>query len=516
MLDFLPFSFTSVPHQLSGSGANSFISDGTPNFSISDHGTFDATTAPPALHIASSCKIQQADFTAQASLTTPSSLFVQFGKRKDSFRSSFRNSFFSFPENKRRSLSSSSFVPRKKSGQKKEALKTLVDSSPSESESINGGTVSSQSKQKMDPLEPLISSLTRRPVRAAQRQSSIQSTSEPPSITRFPFSSRSVSVQESSSDSPSDEFIDLNIQATLFLTGQAGSYSPAAFNSLAKNAERLLSRLQAAYKGCKMSLREVTMEKETQAEELEGCQMRVRHLQMQLDKMTAQFAEQDQGMKNLVDGLVQEKQSQQKQQEHGTPKRGTGAMTATRADLRYHKPPGNSEIIEARRGSDISTRSVISDSGFESDEESPTNTVGVKHQDAPSPSASVSSISPINSKSRDLSCVTNLPPPTLSYPPATAQPPRPKASSIRVSGRLPSTQRNPAWSSSSTLRNPFETDTSCSNCQGVRASEAWNVVNVLQEENRGLKERLGHLESSLDGCLDLVTSLIENGRITTT
>lgn len=500
MLDFLPLSFTSVSRCVPVSGANSRTSGGISHFSVSDHGAFDATTAPPAMHVASPCNVQQVDFTAQASLTSPSPLFTKSSKRNHSIHSS-RDVLVSSPGNKSRSPPSSSTIARMGLGQKREALETFADRSESESEEVNVGIALSQIKRKMDPFEPPISSLTHRPARAVQRR--------PPSITRFPFFSRSASVQESSSpDYPSDEFIDLNIQATLFPNGQADSYSPAAFNSLAQKAERLLSRLQAAYKECKMSLREITAEKETQAEELEGCQMRTRHLQMQLDQMTAKFAEQDQAMMNLVDELAWEKQSKQQQEEQRTPKRGARATTTARANRTYKNAPEISETTEARRGSDISTLSVISDSGFESDEENSKNMVGVKHQDTPSPSVSAKSVSPTNA--RDFALLTSLPPPTIPYPLATAQPSRPKAPPVRAPGLVSSVHKNPAWTS--TLRNPFET--SCSNCQGVRASEAWNVVNVLQDENRGLKERLGHLESSLDGCLDLVRMMTEKGRMT--
>lgn len=511
MLDFLPLSFTLGSHRPPVSCASSCTSDGIPHSSFSDHGAYDATTVPPVMHIASPCKIQQADFTAQASLRSPPSLFTQFGEWNHSIqylRSSSGCLYLSSSGNKSRSPSSSSIVARKGLGRKKEAVKTPADWSQSESEPINVGIVLSQSKQKMDPVEPPISSFTRRPASAAQRQPPVQPTPKTPSTSRFPFFSRSTSVQESSPPgNPSDELINLNIQASLFPTGQADPYSPAAFNSLVQNAERLLSRLQTAYKDCTVSLHEIATEKETQAEELEGCQMRARHLKMQLDNMTAKLAEQDKAMMSLVDELAQEKQLQQ--QEQGTPKRSARPTTTARTNLTYKNAAGNTEMPEARRGSDISTLSVISDSGFESDEESPTNRASLKHQDTPSPSVSVSSASTTNS--RDSTHRTNLPPPTISYPPATAQPPRPKPPPAWAPGLFPTAHRSPA--SASTLRNPF--DRSCSNCQGARASEAWNVVNVLKDENRGLKERIGHLESSVDGCLDLVTGMIAKERMTT-
>lgn len=47
----------------------------------------------------------------------------------------------------------------------------------------------------------------------------------------------------------------------------------------------------------------------------------------------------------------------------------------------------------------------------------------------------------------------------------------------------------------------------CANCQGMRASEAWGVVGILREENKGLKQRVGNLEGEVEACLDLVRGI---------
>jgi hypothetical protein len=44
----------------------------------------------------------------------------------------------------------------------------------------------------------------------------------------------------------------------------------------------------------------------------------------------------------------------------------------------------------------------------------------------------------------------------------------------------------------------------CGNCHGVPASEAWSVMGILKDENRGLKTRLGELELVIDDCIGLV------------
>ena len=44
----------------------------------------------------------------------------------------------------------------------------------------------------------------------------------------------------------------------------------------------------------------------------------------------------------------------------------------------------------------------------------------------------------------------------------------------------------------------------CSNCEGATASEAWSFMEILKDENRFLKSRVGELETAVDGCLGLV------------
>ena len=44
----------------------------------------------------------------------------------------------------------------------------------------------------------------------------------------------------------------------------------------------------------------------------------------------------------------------------------------------------------------------------------------------------------------------------------------------------------------------------CSNCRGKEASAAWDAVGLMRAENKGLKERIGELENSVDGALDLI------------
>jgi len=48
---------------------------------------------------------------------------------------------------------------------------------------------------------------------------------------------------------------------------------------------------------------------------------------------------------------------------------------------------------------------------------------------------------------------------------------------------------------------------SCRNCEGQDASAAWNTVSLLRDENKGLKRRVGELESAVEEVLDAVNGV---------
>jgi len=47
----------------------------------------------------------------------------------------------------------------------------------------------------------------------------------------------------------------------------------------------------------------------------------------------------------------------------------------------------------------------------------------------------------------------------------------------------------------------------CRNCRGQDAGFAWNTVNLLRDENKHLKQRVGQLESAVEGALDLANGI---------
>ena len=352
-----------------------------------------------------------------------------------------------------------------------------------ESDPITFSILPSPTKESSDPLEfmpALVPSRT-----SLAQKNSAQGTPRPAMSSRFSFFTTKASLLKTTQQpvEPNDEFLDLDVHKALFPGGTADPFSPAAFKNLVQNAEGLLARLQAAYKERTQSLREMTMEKETQAEEMEGAETRAKHLKMQLDDMAVKVAEQDEAMMNLVDELAREKQLRREEEE------------ARRRSVMLVKA---SREAHAERSQRQSRASINSDWTCDSGEESSTESIFSHRDGATSPTMSMSSVSTANSPDvyQHLDSRTMIP----------------IADAIHQR-----TELHPEPTGKATAASNLEDGTSsgqsehrslqCANCHGLRPNEAWNVVGVLKEENKALKTRVEQMEGALDGCLDVVEML---------
>lgn len=372
----------------------------------------------------------------------------------------------------RRNLSISPDSPRQPSPTRsriKTELTTLEDRSTKlsswfqgESQPIKVGLVPSPTKEKADPLEIASSAMATRPTGVSRRSSSSQVLQKPAMASRFSyFNSKAFLAKPTPPNSdPHDILADLDIHATLFPAGPPDPFSPAAFKNLQQQAEGLLSRLQVAYKERATALREMAAEKEAMSEESQGAETRARHLKMQLDAMSEQLAEQDKAMMTLVDDLAQEKVARREEEE------------ARKRSVRLvgrDFTPSNAPHSRPRR-------SINSDSGLESEDESSADSVFSRRDGTQSPTMSMSSVSTDNS-------------PETFHPREILHSPT-QAARLRIPPMATKPVQQP-----------------CTNCHGVRPTDAWLVVSVLKEENQSLKERVGELEGALDGCLDVVGRL---------
>ena len=324
----------------------------------------------------------------------------------------------------------------------------------------------SPAKEKVDPLNAIAESSNIGATNLPQRLSTAQVVSKPAMAKRFSFFSSKASLVKNIPlpDELNDELLEMDLTAALFPNEPANPFSPASFKNLQQQAEGLLSRLQTAYKERTMALRDMTAEKETVVEESKGAETRARHLKLQLDDMTAKFAEQDEAIMNLVDELAKEKQGRREDEE---------ARKRTIRVVRDITSPSSGH-------SSLSRSNTVSDSGFESDD-SCADSVFSRRNGALSPTMSTSSASTTSSPDAYRSQDFHVPASTAQLALVRQAQGQSAAKGVLVH--------------------------SCANCEGVRASEAWNVVSILKMENEGLKHRVGELEGALDGCLDVVGRL---------
>ncbi|KAL1878946.1 hypothetical protein Plec18167_004241 [Paecilomyces lecythidis] len=284
-----------------------------------------------------------------------------------------------------------------------------------------------------------------------------------------------------------DEFLNLDIHAALFPPRLSNGDPQEAFECLKANAEDVLRRLQAAYKERTFALHQVLAQKMEQQEELEEARTRVQHTKIQLDDMAERVLEKDKALKMVTQDLEQEREARERENEARRrsiclkPSDNEDGLSDLGADLRTPKR-------QSKRAS--AATFATSDSGFESGDESTAESIFSRENEClnspvstfacPSPSASQITL-PVS-----LTAAVQAPPKETKPAPAPA---RTSAYDRVITG----------------LAGAFTGGNSkCTNCHGVPSSEAWSVVGILKDENKGLKGRIGELETVIDDCLTLV------------
>ncbi|MCJ1353225.1 MAG: hypothetical protein MMC33_003210 [Icmadophila ericetorum] len=323
------------------------------------------------------------------------------------------------------------------------------------------------------------------PLRGMELSGTAQSGSRPTTLSRWSlFTSKPFRPAIPEPKPLNDEYVELNVKTALLPFGQLDPFSPSSFKNLLQHAEGLLIKLQSAYKERTMTLKETLAEKEAQAEELEEARTRAQHLKLQLDDMTTKVAEQDVAMMSLVDELAEEKNLRQEENE-----------ARQRTVRMVEEYDGSQEdLFRSRQPPRLSWNTV--DSGFESDAESTTNSVFSKQQGRTSPTTTISSRSSL--RSPDLYQEAGFPEDSMSPLGTPTQPP--------IMGQLGHGATYDPNMAVPVGTTPTRTPNAASN-RDTASKEAWNVVGVLKEENKGLKQRVGELEVALDGCLQLVHGL---------
>ena len=292
-----------------------------------------------------------------------------------------------------------------------------------------------------------------------------------------------------------DELLNLDVDAALFPAGSDNLQDQEAFDALRNNAGTMIRRLQAAYKQRTFALHEANAEKNEKQDELEETRTRVGNLKAQLDGMAEKVQQQEQAIKAMAEELEIEKQLRQREEES----RRHSVMLVKPAEDDATSDSG-AESTNLRRNSKRAS-TITSDSGFESGDESSAESVFSRRDGVGSPTSTVA-LSP------NISQVALSPPTSSSLQPNRKEPkPASEPQPPQYQQQLP--QRSSAYNRvikglASTTSSWMGNSSKCTICRGVPSSEAWSILGMLKEENRGLKTRLGELEMVIDDCLGLV------------
>lgn len=287
------------------------------------------------------------------------------------------------------------------------------------------------------------------------------------SSTPFSFLSKNSDPRSQPLPEPADdEMLNLDINTALF---PETGYLPSeeALVALQRNAEKLVRQIHGAYRLRTFALHEALAERASQRDQIEESKTRVESVRSQLDGMADRSLEQDRTVKALQEELRVERQ-------RNTQLRNPAGLEDEDSQKQFRKR--------------LSGTTCASDSGFESGDESVAD----------------------STISRTTSGVFSPPrtpaPEMLPVPRLSVSHSRPQDGHSRSNSLKPTTyDRMMKGLYSTKVGNSLLGSMSrCSNCHGTNASDAWNIIEILKEENRGLKTRITELEAAVEDCISLV------------
>ncbi|KAM5345379.1 hypothetical protein ACJ41O_011241 [Fusarium nematophilum] len=331
---------------------------------------------------------------------------------------------------------------------------------------------------------PSSSSSSATPEARARSASSASKVTSPAGLSRFNFFGTAPTPTPVSVSVPqNDELMNLDIEKGLFPNGapiDGTAFSPSAFKNLQMNATGLLSKFQAAYQQRTIEFQELKAEHDTQASSNTDTEDKIERLERQLEEHVQKAAERDALIQHLLNQLAQEKEQSLDQDSSSTKEIAPSRASTVSEDLsvdedrqrRWRKSTSTSGDEDSMDEASVFSRS-----------RSPTLSTNV----------SVSEMSPI-------------PTPTAQSKPIILEPPR----AIRGSNtQMNAFQKLFKGITSEAPKNGASAGPeSCSNCQGQEASIAWDTVNLLKDENKGLKQRVEELETAVESALDVVNGLV--------
>lgn len=194
----------------------------------------------------------------------------------------------------------------------------------------------------------------------SSRPSAPQSDTARPGLAQTSFrkwfgGSKQVKPEQPPTLSPSTNSDLLQPATSLLLPhGSLGPEDPASFSELLKNADALITRLQAAYRHQEDQLKIARQEREAATEEAEEADTRARHLKLQLDDMCRKADDQHMACSAMAEELATEKLRRVQDAERFQKEAASGRE-------------GKRRSFRNSGASLTSMSSIASDSGFESD-----------------------------------------------------------------------------------------------------------------------------------------------------
>jgi hypothetical protein len=182
---------------------------------------------------------------------------------------------------------------------------------------------------------------------------------------------KSLNATHDQSADEDDELVNLNISHALSPNGPRDVLDPASFHELLHTAEQLLYRYREAYRAQATRIHDLETEQDVQDEELDEAETRAKHLKVQLDDMAARAAEHQIRMQELKKELEEERILRKQEDE---------ARLRSVSLIRGPSCAQNQRSHVLRQQKRLSAASSIAtDSGFESEDDSGSETSAFIH-----------------------------------------------------------------------------------------------------------------------------------------
>ena len=299
-------------------------------------------------------------------------------------------------------------------------------------------------------------------------------------------------------DSPSqqdvtDELTKLDISAALFPAGPNDEFSPSAFKNLQMNAEGTIRKFQTALNQSLQSLHEIRSERNVQRDELEASQTRSEHLKLQLEEMAEKAAQQEKAMRDLTEELAAERRIRLEEEAYRG--RSLRMIPTSNPDSTFEMH-STTPTTTNKRHNRVSDSLSINESEIDSEVSSSAGSIFSRPDHAPASVLSSTPSTPYEQRSPEIAQVAKMTRPQLLVTPQHHHHPTDRTPTL--------TTFTPEFPSPTTRRVAEE----CQICHGVPSSEAWDVLTILKDESKGLKETISQLEGGLDSTLDFLAGLV--------